>query len=47
MRAFLCSSFTWSLIGGFALGAIGVAAFHPTSATVAPTHASTAVHRGL
>lgn len=47
MRAFLCSSFTWSLFGGFALGALGVAAFHPTSAATAPTHATTAVHRGL
>ncbi|MDH7973958.1 hypothetical protein QH494_17355 [Sphingomonas sp. AR_OL41] len=47
MRAFLCSSFTWSLMGGFALGAIGVAAFHPSSAATAPTQSPTAIHRSL
>jgi hypothetical protein len=47
MRTFLRSSFTWCLMGGFALGALGVAAFHPASAASAPTHAPTAVHRGL
>jgi hypothetical protein len=47
MRAILRSSFTWCLMGGFALGGLGVATFHPASAASAPTHPIAAVHRGL
>ncbi|CAN5538250.1 hypothetical protein BH10PSE14_BH10PSE14_13350 [soil metagenome] len=47
MRAVLRSSFIWCLMGGFALGALGVATFHPASAASAPTHSIAAVHRSM
>lgn len=38
MRTFLRSGFTWRLVGGFLLGALSVAAFHPAGAAPARGH---------
>ena len=39
MRTFLRDGFTWRLVGGFVLGAIGVVSFH--AASVAGTRGET------
>ena len=40
MSRFLKNSFVWQFAAGFAIGAIGLVALHPTEAkaTAAPTH---------
>ena len=47
MRAFLRSGFTWRLVGGFALGALGVAVLHPASAAPVSMHPIAAIQRSL
>ena len=47
MRAFLRSGFTWRLVGGFVLGALGVVGFHTANVAAASAPHAFAVHRGL
>ncbi|MFA5963693.1 MAG: hypothetical protein WC804_06715 [Sphingomonas sp.] len=47
MRTFLRSGFTWRLVGGFVLGALSVAAFHPAGAAPAPRHDIATTAHGL
>jgi hypothetical protein len=39
MKTLLQSSFTWLFVGGFVIGAAGLAALHPSEAQAAPIHA--------
>ncbi|RIA43953.1 hypothetical protein DFR49_2186 [Hephaestia caeni] len=40
MRAILKSDFLWQFLGGFALGAIGLAGLHIAESSAAPTEAT-------
>jgi len=47
MRALLRSDLTWLLLGGFALGTLGVVAFHPASAAPPPEQRMVQTHHAL
>ncbi len=47
MRALLRSDLTWLLLGGFALGTLGVVAFHPASTAPLPVQRLVQTQRTL